>query len=115
MCNSTLVATPGTMSAGTIPTVGTLVLPSEDHAVLQACELELDTLSHASSLHEVIEQVEEGQVQRTQDKYGPKKCHPSHPLWENIKGTVNQQEQLYAQLKNECAGEKQHFFDFFTH
>ena len=98
-----------------MPAVGTSVLPLEDHAVLQACQLELDTLSHASSLHEVIEQVEEGQVQRTRDKYGPKKCHPSHPLWENIKGTVNQQEQLYAQLKNEFAGEKQHFFDFFTH
>ena len=103
------------MSAGTIPTVGTSVLPSEDHAVLQACELELDTLSHASSLHEVIEQVEEGQVQQIWDKYGPKKGCPSHPLWENIKGTVNQWERLYAQLEKEFAGEREHFFDFFTH
>ena len=86
----TLVATLGTMPAGTMPAVGTSVLPSEDHAVLQACQLELDTLSHASSLREVIEQVVEGQVQWTWDKYGPKKGCPSHPLWENIKGTVNQ-------------------------
>ena len=96
------------------PAVGTLVLPLEDHAVLQACQLELDALSHASLLYEVIEQVEEGQFQQIQDKYGPKKGHPSHPLWENIKSTVNWQEWLYAQLKNEFAGEKQHFFGFFT-
>lgn len=96
------------------PTMGTLVLPSEDHAVLQACQLELDALSHASSLREVIKQVEEGHVQQIRDKYGPKKGRPSHPLWENIKSTVNRRERLYAQLKNEFAGEKEHFFDFFT-
>ena len=110
----TLVATLGTMPAGTMPAVGTSVLPSEDHAVLQACQLELNALSCASLLCEVIEQVEEGQVQRIQDKYGSKKGCPSHPLWENIKSTVNWQEWLYAQLKNGFAGEKQHFFDFFT-
>ena len=86
----TLVAIPGTVPAGMTPAVDTLVLPLEDHAVLPACQLELDTLSCASSLYEVIEQVEEGQVQQIWDKYGPKKGHPSHLLWENIKSTVNQ-------------------------
>ena len=38
-----------------------------------------------------------------------------NPLWENIKGTVNQWERLYAQLEKEFAGEREHFFDFFTH
>ena len=76
----TLVATPGTMPAGMMPAVGILVLPSEDYAVLQACQLELDTLLCASSLHEVIEQVEEGEVQQIWDKNGPKKGCPSHPL-----------------------------------
>ena len=68
---------------------------SDDHAVLQACQLELNALSHASSLCEVVEQVEEDRVQQIQDKYGPRKGHPPHPLWENIKGTVNRQEWLY--------------------
>ena len=102
------------MPAGTMPTVGTLVLPLEDHAILQACQLELNALLRASLLCEVIEQVKEGQVQRIRDKYGPKKGRPSHPLWENIKSTVNWREWLYAQLKNEFVGEKQHFFGFFT-
>ena len=88
---------------------------SEDHAILQACQLELDALSHASSLCEVIEQVEEGHIQRIQNKYGPCKGHPPHPLWENIKVTMNRQEWLYIQLEKEFAGKKDCFFDFFTH
>jgi len=89
---------------------------SEDHAVLQVCQLELDALSCASSLCEIIEQVEEGHVQpRIWDKYGPCKGHPPHPLWENIKVTVNWQERLYVQLEKEFAGKKDCFFDFFTH
>ena len=87
---------------------------SDDHAVLQACQLELDALSRASSLHEVVEQVEEGRVQQIRDKYGPRKGHPPHPLWENIKGTVNRRERLYAQLEREFAGDKERFFGFFT-
>jgi hypothetical protein len=87
---------------------------SEDRAVLQASQLELDALSRASSLHEVVEQVKEGRVQQIRDKYGPRKGRPPHPLWENIKGTVNRRERLYAQLKKEFAGERERFFDFFT-
>ncbi|KAF8549924.1 hypothetical protein OG21DRAFT_1488168 [Imleria badia] len=89
--------------------------PSEDHAILQACQLELDALSRASSLHEVVEQVEEGWVQQIRDKYGPRKGRPPNLLWENIKSTVNWQEQLYAQLEREFAGERERFFNFFTH
>ena len=43
------------------------------HTILQACQLELDALSYAISLHKVIEQVEEGHVQQIQDKlWSPK-------------------------------------------
>ncbi|KIJ11627.1 hypothetical protein PAXINDRAFT_157260 [Paxillus involutus ATCC 200175] len=59
-------------------------------AILQACQAEFDALSRASSLREVIEQVEEGHV------------------------TVNWREWLYAQLMHEFAGDKVCFFDFFT-
>ena len=109
----------------TTPAVGTSVLPLSmamgpptqihNHAILQACQLELDALSHASSLHEVVEQVEEGCVQQIRDKYGPRKGRLPNPLWENIKGTVNRQGRLYVQLETEFAGEREHFFDFFTH
>ena len=81
----------------TTPAVGTSVIPLSmamgpptqihNHAILQACQLELDALSHASSLHEVVEQVEEGRVQQIRDKYGPRKGRLPNPLWENIKGT----------------------------
>jgi len=88
---------------------------SEDHAVLQGCQLELDALSHVGSLHEDVEQVKEGHIQWIWDKYGSCKGHPPHPLWENTKVTVNQRERLYVQLEREFAGEKECFFDFFTH
>ena len=119
----TIVATPGTTPM-TTPAIGTSALlqstamgpPTQihDHTVLQACQLELDALSHASSLREVVEQVEEGRVQQIRDKYGPQKGRLPNPLWENIKGTVNRREQLYVQLEKEFAGERERFFDFFT-
>ncbi|KIK76318.1 hypothetical protein PAXRUDRAFT_18302 [Paxillus rubicundulus Ve08.2h10] len=76
----TTTTTPGTMTLPTVPATLPLVTApaqpvSEDHAILQACQAEFDTLSHASSLCEVIEQVEEGHVQQIRDKYGPRKGH----------------------------------------
>ncbi|KAF8837493.1 hypothetical protein BDN67DRAFT_1004905 [Paxillus ammoniavirescens] len=109
---------PGTMTP-TVPAALPLVTApaqpaSEDQAILQACQAEFGALSRASSLCEVIGQVEEGRVQQIRDKYGPcKGCRP-HPLWGNVKVTVNRRERLYAQLMNEFAGDKVHFFDFFT-
>ncbi|KIK76863.1 hypothetical protein PAXRUDRAFT_408673 [Paxillus rubicundulus Ve08.2h10] len=76
----TITTTPGTMTLPTVPTTLPLVIApaqpvSEDQAILQACQAEFDALSHASSLHEVIEQVEEGHVQQIRDKYGSHKGH----------------------------------------
>jgi hypothetical protein len=111
--------TPSTMTLSTMPTTLPLVtaptqLVSEDQAILQACQAEFDALSRASSLREVIEQVEEGHVQQIRDRYGPRKGRRPHPLWENVKVTVNRRERLYAQLMHEFAGDKVCFFDFFT-
>ncbi|KAF8834969.1 hypothetical protein BDN67DRAFT_1043586 [Paxillus ammoniavirescens] len=115
---------PGTMTPPTVPTTLLLVTTPAQPALL--CE--------------VIEQVEEGHVQQIRDKYGPCKGRRPHPLWENVKVTVNWQEQLiitsinaacptrlslrsqshafvgsqHAQLMNEFVGDKVHLFDFFT-
>ncbi|KAF9238397.1 hypothetical protein BU15DRAFT_47812 [Melanogaster broomeanus] len=111
--DTTPLTTPATLVTG-LPLTATAPSTSDESAVLQACQAEFDALSRASSLCDVITQVEEGHVQRIRDLYGPCKGRRPITLWEKVKVTVNRWERLYMQLTSEFLGDKERFLAFFT-
>ena len=85
-------------------------------AILASGKLDIQALTRAANLREVIEQMERGDVERIRDKYGPREGRPSDPMWASIKVTVNRRERLYHQLMDpgEFGGNKEQFFAFFA-
>jgi len=91
--------------------------------MLAACGPDIEALTRADGLRDVIAQIESGQVQAIRDKYGPQPKrdkygpqpkHPADPMWPKIKVAVTRRERLYALFKKEFGGNKEHFFDFFS-
>jgi hypothetical protein len=82
--------------------------------MLAACSLDIETLTRADGLREVIAQIESGKVQAIRDKYGPRSKRPGDPMWPKIKVAVTRRERVYTLFKKEFNGDKEHFFSFFS-
>lgn len=84
-------------------------------SILDVCERQIDALTRAEGLRDVIDQVKSGRVQAIRDKYGPQKGRTSNPMWGKIKGAVTRRERLYEVLfRDEFGEDESRFFTFFT-
>ena len=85
----------------------------DEAVLLVACKADIAVLNHATSLRDVIAQVEAGDVAHIRQLYGPRKGRPAISLWQTVKCTICRRERLYSQLQNEFCGDKDRFFVFF--
>lgn len=84
-------------------------------SILNVCESDIEALTRAEGLRDVIAQVKSGQVRAIRDKYGPQKGRNSNSMWGRIKGAVTRRERLYEVLfKQEFGEDESRFFAFFT-
>ncbi|KAG1803882.1 uncharacterized protein HD556DRAFT_1226739 [Suillus plorans] len=104
------------MSPVTTSTPPTIAAPaqSDEAVLLAACKADIAVLNRATSLCDVIAQVEAGDVARIRQLYGPCTGRAAISLWQSIKCTVCRRERLYLQLQDEFCGDKDHFFGFFS-
>jgi hypothetical protein len=86
---------------------------STQAGILAACEPDIEALTRAEGLREVIAQVKSGQVAAIRMKYGPQKRRATDLMWGRIKGAVTRRERLYALFEKEFGGDEDRFFDFF--
>lgn len=86
---------------------------SDEAVLLAACKADIAVLNRATSLRDVIAQVEAGDVARIRQLYGPCTGRAAISLWQSIKCTVCRRERLYLQLQDEFCGDKDRFFEFF--
>jgi hypothetical protein len=80
--------------------------------VLVACSLDIEALTRANGLSDVIVQMESRKVQAIHDKYRPQSKRLADPMWPKIKVAVTRRERLYTLFKKEF--DKTHFFAFFS-
>ncbi|KAG2120777.1 uncharacterized protein F5147DRAFT_766670 [Suillus discolor] len=104
------------MSPVTTSTPSAVAAPaqSDEAVLLAACKADIAVLNCATSLHDVIAQIEAGDVACIRQLYGPCTGCAAISLWQSIKYTVCHREWLYLQLQDEFCGDKNHFFEFFT-
>ena len=81
--------------------------------MLASCSLDIEALTRAEGLCDVIAQVESGQVQAIREKYGPQRRRPTHLMWGKIKVAITRRERLYTLFKEQFQGDKDRFFAFF--
>ncbi|KAJ7735850.1 hypothetical protein DFH07DRAFT_1064972 [Mycena maculata] len=87
---------------------------SLDSRILESGGMSVEALRRADGLREVIAQIENGDVAKIRQLYGPQKERATNPMWATIKGTLTRRERLGSELTNEFNGDKERFFNFFT-
>ncbi|KAJ7066767.1 hypothetical protein B0H15DRAFT_794362 [Mycena belliarum] len=115
---STSSSTSLSITAQTPLSPSTLAVQSADSApdsrILASGGMEIEALSRAEGLRDVIEQCENGAVAKIRELYGPQTGREANPMWANIKMTITRRERVALELKNEFRGDKEKFFAFFT-
>ncbi|KAK6984581.1 hypothetical protein R3P38DRAFT_3231534 [Favolaschia claudopus] len=111
---STTTAPSKTYPSPALANSGTSLSSSSDSAILLSGNLTIEALKKAEGLRDVISQVENGEVARIRELYGPQEGRDANPLWQTLKITVNRRERLANELRNEFNGDKDRFFTFFT-
>jgi len=107
---SLLMPLPSSPAATTMPPAP---IATDEAVLLAACKADIAVLNHATSLRDVIAQVESGDVAHIRQLYGPCKGRPAISLWQTVKCTICRRERLYSQLQDEFCGDKDRFFVFF--
>ncbi|KAK6995649.1 hypothetical protein R3P38DRAFT_3223598 [Favolaschia claudopus] len=100
----------------TLPDSNSVMSSSSDSAILLSGNLAIEALKKADGLRDVIRQLENGDVARIRDLYGPKRGREANPLWNqnNLRGTINRRERVGKELRETFGGDKEKFFEFFT-
>ncbi|KAK6995599.1 hypothetical protein R3P38DRAFT_3566952, partial [Favolaschia claudopus] len=111
--NTSQTTATGSPSSESVP-ASSAVPTSSDSAILASGSLTIEALTKAEGLRDVIQQLENGDVARIRQLYGPQPGRKANPLWETIKLTVTRRERLGNELRNEFNGDKEKFFTFFT-
>ncbi|KAG2114385.1 hypothetical protein DEU56DRAFT_748984 [Suillus clintonianus] len=93
-----------------------VVLPRtvNDVAVLNSCQLDMESIQRAQDLRDAIQQVEDGTVSRVREHYGPRDGRATDEMWGHLKGKITKRERLYGLLAGAFKGDKHCFFEFFT-
>ncbi|KAJ7724911.1 hypothetical protein B0H16DRAFT_1430302 [Mycena metata] len=87
------------------------VIPS----ILDTCGTEILGLGQADSIRTAITQVENGDVAKLREMYGPKNGRGgAHASWSKMNVMITRRERLFKQLQDEFNGDKDRFFRFFT-
>ena len=71
-------------------------------------------LDRARNLHKIIQQVENGDVARIRERYGPQEGRAAHSMWPKIKLAVTRRERVSWELMVEFGGDRDRFFGFFV-
>ncbi|KAJ7291742.1 hypothetical protein C8J57DRAFT_1588329 [Mycena rebaudengoi] len=87
---------------------------SLDSIVLANGAISVEALKRAEGLRDVVSQIENGEVAKIRELYGPEKGRPTNPMWATIKGTITRRERMAEELQNEFNGDKEKFFAYFT-
>ncbi|KAJ7276738.1 hypothetical protein C8J57DRAFT_1583977 [Mycena rebaudengoi] len=87
---------------------------SLDSIVLANGAISVEALKRAEGLRDVVSQIENGEVAKIRELYGPEKGRPTNPMWATIKGTITRRERIAEELQNEFNGDKEKFFAYFT-
>ncbi|KAJ7123823.1 hypothetical protein C8R43DRAFT_1135875 [Mycena crocata] len=84
--------------------------------LLGSASAEIAGLGQAENLRTAILQVENGEVAKLRERYGPKNGSRggADPLWSKMNVMVTRRERLFKQLQEEFQGDKDSFFLFFT-
>ncbi|KAG0693493.1 hypothetical protein DFH29DRAFT_1039252 [Suillus ampliporus] len=109
---------PLTYSGSSVPlfTEAPVVLPCtvNDVAVLNSCQLDIESIQHAQDLCDAIQQVEDGMVSRVRERYGPQDGRATDEMWGHLKGKITKRERLYGLLAGAFEGDRDRFFEYFT-
>lgn len=82
--------------------------------LLATCQMDIEALTKANGLEDVIAQVQSGEVQRIREKYGPDLKHRrAIPKWSSIKSTLNRRERVFGVLRDDFNNDEARFFAFF--
>ncbi|KAG1775336.1 hypothetical protein EV702DRAFT_973264 [Suillus placidus] len=87
---------------------------ASDMAVLNSCQLDIESIQHAQDLCEAIQQVENGTISRIHECYGPQDGRATDEMWGHLKGKITKHERLYGLLTSAFEGDKDRFFEYFT-
>ncbi|KAG1722935.1 uncharacterized protein EDB91DRAFT_1209957 [Suillus paluster] len=111
-------ATMQTSSSLSVPlfTEAPVVLPCtvNDVAVLNSCQLDIESIQCAQDLCDAIQQVEDGTVSRVHERYGPRDGRATDEMWGHLKGKITKRERLYGLLAGAFEGDRDRFFEYFT-
>ncbi|KAJ7725793.1 hypothetical protein B0H16DRAFT_1735963 [Mycena metata] len=71
--------------------------------------------NYADNIRTAIAQVENGDVAKLREMYGPKQGRGgAHASWSKMNVMITRRERLFKQLQDEFNGDKDRFFAFFT-
>ncbi|KAG1800754.1 uncharacterized protein HD556DRAFT_1304769 [Suillus plorans] len=92
------------------------VLPhvTSDAAVLDSCQLDIESMQRAQDLRDAIEQVENGAVGCICKRYIPRDDRAAKAMWGHLKGKVTKHGRLYGLLSGTFQADRDSFFQFFT-
>ncbi|KAJ7877707.1 hypothetical protein B0H14DRAFT_2342242 [Mycena olivaceomarginata] len=119
--HSSLSPTPTNISSADPIPSPSLPMPSvslapagSDSAILSAGGILVEALKRADGLGDVISQIENGDVAKIRELYGPQTGRATNPMWTNIKGTITRRERIGQEFEREFGGDKGKFLGFFT-